>query len=249
MEKLGMTMALVLAAGMLLGGCKGRTSNGTEGEDGAAVTETELGGNTAQEIKGEGPEQRLLFQELAGNFKVEGKPCVQSFVEALPVYSKEYGWCNDPEIDNRNGFFHYGEEGAGGVFYYGCIWKRDDGSRLFIFSYKESGWNEYKGVTERFTRHGGSPWYYSSTEVWMAGENEDIPSCLEEDTGFAAYTFNEATSTLEMLPEPPFNGWQAKDAHRFLVLPQKGKDIAVQEGVFGDFVSSTLKWNGMTFDL
>lgn len=59
--------------------------------------------------------QPPLFTKLAHNFKVTGSPCVQTFVEALPVYSKEFGWYNDPEIDNKNGYFSYSEEGAGGI--------------------------------------------------------------------------------------------------------------------------------------
>lgn len=193
--------------------------------------------------------QTLPYLELAHNFTVKGSPCVQSFVEALPIYDKEYGWGDDDaEIDNKNGFFHFSEEGGGGVSYYGAVWKRNDGKRLFIISYRQTSWNEYEGRTKRFTRHNGSPWYYASTEVWMAGENQDQISFIDYDTGFAAYIYNETTHTLELLPEPPFNNWKAKDAHRSLILPQKGKDIEVLEGVFGEHTSSTLKWNGMTFD-
>lgn len=105
--------------------------------------------------------QPPLFTKLAHNFKVTGSPCVQTFVEALPVYSKEFGWYNDPEIDNKNGYFSYSEEGAGGIGYYAALWRRSDGKRLFIFSYRQSGWNEYEGKTERFTRHSGSPYYLS----------------------------------------------------------------------------------------
>lgn len=194
-------------------------------------------------------EQEPIFWALAGNFKVEGAPCVQSFVEALPIYSKEYGWYNDPEIDNRNGFFQYSEEGSGGLFYYGAVWRRKDGSRLFILSYRETEWTDSEGRTERFTRHSGSPWYYSSTEVMMGGENQDEKSFLDHDTGFAAYLYNEATHTLELLPEPPIDGWQPQETHRFLILPQKGKDIEVQEGVDEEPTSYTLKWNGMTFEM
>lgn len=238
-------IAMALAAGMCLAGCKGRTAQENDGDGASVTTETK-----AEEVSfvGEAPTREPLYLELAQDFKVNGKPGIQSFVEALPVYNKEYGWYNDPEFDTRNGFFHYGEEGDGGVYYYGCIWKRDDGKRLFILSYRESSWNEYKGCKERFTRHGGSPWYYASTELWMCGENMDQISYLDEDTGFAAYLFNEDTNTLELLSEPPFNGWQAKNVHRFLILPQKGKDIEVEEGVFEETVTSTLKWNGMTFD-
>lgn len=198
----------------------------------------------AQQIEPQDPP----FLELAKNFKVTGTPCVQSFVEALPVYNKEYGWYNDPDIDNKNGFFQYSEEGDGGVTYYGALWRRTDGKRLFIFSYRQSEWNVYEGRTERFTRHGGSPWYYASTEIYMVGENQDQISFSDEDTGFAAYVYNEATHTLEFLSEPPIKGWKAKDAHRLLILPQKGKDIEVQEGGFEEYVTHTLKWNGMGFD-
>lgn len=192
--------------------------------------------------------QSPIYLELARNFKVEGTPCVKTFVEALPIYNKEYGWYNDPIFDNKNGYFEYSEEGSGGLGYHAAIWRRSDGKRLFIISYRESEWNTYEGRTERFTRHSGSPWYYSSTEVLMTGENMDEISFIDYDTGFAAYLYNEATHTLELLPEPPINGWEAKDAHRLLIVPQHGKDIEVREGALEESASYILKWNGLTFD-
>lgn len=192
--------------------------------------------------------QTVLYPQLTQSFEVKGTPCVQSFVEALPIYNEEYGWDVEPDIDNKNGYFHFSQEGSGGVSYYGCVWKRDDGSRLFIFSYRETGWNEYEGRTGRFTRFCDSPWYYSSTEVYLVGEDGDEMSFLDYDTGFAAFIYNDDTHTLEPLSEPPINGWKVKEAHRMLILPQKGKDIEVREGVDEDATFYTLKWNGITFD-
>lgn len=208
-----------------------------------------LTGFTAKAQEEEQEMQPPLFLELAHNFKVTGTPCVQTFVEALPVYSKEYGWYNDPEIDNKNGYFEYGEEGSGGLKYYAALWRTTDGKRLFIFSYRQSEWNSYEGRTERFTRHSGSPYYYSSVEIFMGGENEDQMSFIDYDTGFAAYIYNEATHTLEFLPEPPIKGWKAKEAHRLLLVPQHGKDITVEEGFFEENPPTyVLKWNGAGFD-
>lgn len=240
--------AMALAACVCLTGCKGKSGQQTGGDNDTTTANTEIEEQLDEAVENE-LTQAVPYLELAQNFKVKGTPCVQSFVEALPIYSEEYGWDIDPEIDNKNGYFHFSQEGDGGVSYNGCVWKRDDGKRLFIFSYRQTGWNEYEGRTARFTRHSGSPWYYSSTEVWMTGENEDQISFYDYDTGFAAYLYNEETHTLELLPEPPINGWQSKAAHRQLLLPQKGKDIEVAEGIDEDSVYYTLKWNGMTFDL
>ena len=205
-----------------------------------------LNGYTAKAQEEE--QQPPLYLELAHDFKVAGTPCVQSFVEALPIYNKEYGWDDGVVIDNKNGYFEFSQEGSGGLTYRAALWRRTDGKRLFIFSYRMTEWNEYEGRTGRFTRHSGSPWYYSSTEVYMSGENEDQISFIDYDTGFAAYVYNEATRTLELLPEPPIKGWRAKEAHRLLIVPQHGKDIEVAEGASEEKTFYTLSWNGLGFE-
>lgn len=247
------TLAMALAACICLTGCKGKANRQPKGNNEAAVEETV----TEEPVLAEEPvteedlakSQELPFTDLAKNFKVKGSPNIRSFVAALPVFDPEYEWDDEETVDIKNGFFHFSEEGSGGVGYYGAIWKRDDGKRLFIFSYRQSEWNEYEGHTRTFIRHNGSPWYFATADVIMTGENEDQISFCDYDTGFAAYVYNEETHTLEFLPQPPINGWKAKNAHRELILPQKGKDITVHEGDFENGVDYTLKWNGMTFDM
>ena len=97
---------------------------------------------------------------LNGNFKVKGTPNVKSFMEALPVYMPEYGWEKGAVIDIKNGYFKQYTDGGGQTTYYGAVWNRNDGKKLFIFSYRISNIAEHPGHTKAYTLVGGSKSFY-----------------------------------------------------------------------------------------
>lgn len=190
------------------------------------------------------------YQPLYASIKVKGTPNVQSFVESLPIYSEEYGWYADPEIDKKNGYFHYFEEGSGHVDYYGAVWNRNDGSKLFIFSFDDCDWNEHEDHTETFNIKIYQNYYYLGACAFRP--NEDSPvSFLDYITGCAAYLYNPDTKTLDFLPEPPFNKCPQTTTRRQFILPQHGKDITIIDGFDlegEELTKHTLKWNGRDFD-
>lgn len=239
------TIALTLVA------CNGSSNSSKaekEADSSQPVENTETAATGEDEEICDAPYE-IIYASLVGSFKVEGTPNIQTFVEALPIFDKEYGWDDDTEIDKANGFFHYSFEGDGACRYYGAVWNRKDGKKLFIFSYRVSTIYEHEGHSKPFCLAGGSKFYYVGADKWDA---DNIPEneFLDSDVGFAAYLYNPDTKEIESMDEPPFNGWSVSTTYRFLILPQKGKDIEVSENVPGSDESTThwLRWNGMTFD-
>lgn len=240
------TIAIALAA------CNGSTNNESSSE-GNDVNQTVASEESAQKADEENAETsdvnyEPLHTSLVGSFKVEGSPNIESFIYALPFFEKEYEWGDETEIDKANGYFHTSSDGAGQSIYYGALWNRKDGKKLFIFSYRVSDMAVHEGHTKPFCVAGGSKFYYVSANKWYdeAAENEFI----DLETGFAAYLYNPDTKEIESLDEPPFNGWSTMKSNMYLILPQKGKDIEVEESRIGEDeeIAHKLKWNGMTFD-
>lgn len=190
---------------------------------------------------------QVMHASLFDTYKIEGAPNIESFMQALHVYDKEAGWFTDPEIDKANGYFHYFEEGSGHLELYGACWNRKDGKKLFIVSYELCDFAVHEGHTEEYCLAGGSEFYYASANKWPEADENTF---IDYDTGFAAFIYNSETKKLEPLHEPPFNGWGECKTNRFLILPKKGKDIKVRDGVLDDsrYTYHMLKWNGMTFD-
>ena len=204
----------------------------------------------------EGPDEpetlplKIMYDTCGKSLKVEGTPCIESFLKAVPsFFSKEHGWFIHPNIDNANGYACYSEEGDGKFEMNAACWKRNDGRLLVIFSYDIAFFNTHKENTEDFCLAGNSKFYYiSGNRIGEPTEHRFV----DDDTGFAAYLYNPDTKTLEKVCEPPLNGWDINTTNRFLILPQNGKDIKVREGVeFDDakqYTYHSLKWNGMTFE-
>lgn len=193
---------------------------------------------------------KILYETFGESLKVEGAPNIETFIKAVPsFYNKEYGWFIHPQIDKANGYACYSEEGDGRFDMNAACWKRKDGKVLVIFSYNIAFFNTHKENSESFCLADNSKFYYVSANIY--GEPADH-SFIDNDTGFAVYLYNPSTKTLDKVSEPPFKGWGNCTTNRFLILPQKGKDIKVRDGVEFDDVSQysyhTLKWNGMTFD-
>lgn len=189
-----------------------------------------------------------LNTQLQSTFKVEGTPNIEKFIRALPLFDKEFEWDSCAEIDKKNGYFYYFEEGDGAFEVYGALWNRKDDKKLFIVSYRQSELKPFKGHTEPFCISGDSKWYYISADRW--GNELSEEEFIECESGFMAYLYNPTTKKLEPLPEPPFKNWANSTSHRLLHLPQKGKDIEVKEYQLGseDPKEYILRWNGMTFE-
>lgn len=244
------TYLLMLSACFVLTACP---SNQPENNADGNATETTVEPTEAepQVPTVEFQEKDLFFNELAHDFLVEGTPNIESFAKALPIYEKEYGFFNEEDggefiLDKKNGYFKYSFEGDGSVSYKAAYWNRTDGKKLLILSYHQSESDYNEGIVEASNEHLYSPWYYAYVE--SVGGDEETTYLYFHESGFAAYLYNEENHMLEMLPEPPFNGWQAKDVNRYLALPQNGKDIEVVDITGDEPVSTMLKWNGMTFN-
>lgn len=241
---------LMLSACFILTACPSNQPE-NNGDDNATETTIETAEAESQLPTVEFQEKDLFFNELAHDFLVESTPNIESFTKSLPIYEKEYGFFNEEDagefvLDKKNGYFHYSFEGDGSVGYEAAYWNRTDGKKLFILSYHRTESDYAEGVVESSNEHLYTPWYYAYIE--SVGGDEETTYLYSHESGFAAYLYNEENHMLEMLPDPPFNGWQAKDVNHYLALPQNGKDIKVIDITGDEPVSTMLKWNGMTFD-
>lgn len=163
-------------------------------------------------------------------FKVKGGSGVLQFAKAI---SGIIGFdAEEAEVDTKNGFISQFSEGDGRYKTNMCVWKREDGKKMFVVSYTI---NETHPITPAGPC---SPCHYSKIE-----KIEDFEILV--NTGFRAYLFNEKTSTLEPMPSFPVNVMPAEITEgAFLELPQHGKDIYfVRDGVV-----YVLKWNGLNFN-
>ena len=255
-----------MVAALIMMGCDetSKTENTADEQPTTTVEATEANAEPAEvfdaEPAWEDSWQGELFEtmmQLYAPQKVEGQPNIVSFMKALPLYKQEYPWYPvdgpeveeegyEPEIDTKNGYYHFMEEGSGGAGYYGAIWNRTDGKKLFILSYYNNDWSEHAGHTESFPLQFGSQFYYFGAERYGDSEPVSFLDCL---TGFAAYLYNPDNQMLEPLEESPFNGWGYMTTCSDIILPQKGKDVEVRMGAFDDYTTYMFKWNGMTFDM
>lgn len=179
-----------------------------------------------------------LWQRANKVCKVKGGAGIVQFVDAI-FGCKNGAFSTDPIIDKKNGYYSCGEEGDGGYYYNVCYWNRKDGKKLVIMSYKEDVWDAYKPSNS-------SVWGHFESHITTGGKEE---SCMNLETGFCAYLYNEQKSQLEPLATPPFNNWRDEQStNAYLILPQKGKDIKVTETIDFTEISHILKWNGSTFD-
>lgn len=206
---------------------------------------------------GEGEDYQNTYVEMAeridGSFDVEGGIGIEQFVKAMPVLDEDFWQYCDYTMDKPNGFFYFGEEGDGSVSYYASYWNRNDGKKLFIFSYCVSEWIMYDKNSDLLfgTTESVSPWY----RYQVIGDMDKNESLLGIDAGCRAYLYNPSSKQLEPLQDPPFNNMPESEALRVLELPRKGKDITIHEMMYDakDYndpktATHTLKWNGMTFD-
>lgn len=182
------------------------------------------------------------WQTYNKTLSVKGGVGIVQFVKAI-TGNDPGDWFADPVYDKRNGYFTYGEEGDGHIEYHVSYWNRTDGKKLVIISYYDFSFG-------KMSPNLSSPWgYRSSTKTIADGVADDEGETLE--TGCCAYLYDEARQQLVPMVTPPFNGYSSSKSVNFLlILPQKGKDIKLKR-FYPDGVStlSTLKWNGMSFDL
>lgn len=193
----------------------------------------------------------MMYDLIDMPFEVEGTPNIESFVTALPFFDKEFLVYEEPLVDKKNGYFYYSSEGAGGVRYHAAYWNLKDGNKLFIFSWwcadfvmNELGSGKLFGTVEAH-----NDWYRYS----VIGDIEKDESLFSIDTGFRAYLYDKNTHRLVPYNKMPITGMPETTNHRFLILPQNGKDIKVEEFVYdsmeGRLVGThTLKWNGEGFN-
>jgi len=199
----------------------------------------------------------LIYDKLDWTFKVWGNPNIQSFCDALPMFDADFWDECEYTLDKANGYFSFSEEGDGSIRYDAAIWNRKDGTKLFIISWRECETIVYQKDTEKLfgTQHAQNPWFKYDV-VGEKAPNANVDGMAFRhgiDTGCRAFTYDKETSTLGTLEMPPFNKMPNTKAHRFLELPQKGKDIKVHEVIYHDDLETTeevhtLKWNGDSFD-
>lgn len=149
---------------------------------------------------------------------------MESFYKTLPFYNLETEnftyYDDDIEVvlDEENQFLRY----------YYCY---DD-----YYSY-ETGPSEAGEPV-------GTPWLYVKNVLYT----QDLGDCdtwhriTGDEVGFVAYLYNEDTRMLEPMSKPPFNGWEAKDAFRFLNLPR----MAAEASRWPPIVISPIKRKSVT---
>ncbi len=200
----------------------------------------------------------ILKNEILNmSFKVKGGVGIKQFVSALEPFDDDFWRYCEPTLDQPNGYFDWGDEGDGSVRYNAAYWNCKDGAKLFIISWRQCE-NYYfpQEDKERFGTTGmtGSNFKYEVVGIDNPDNvNDGMISCYGFDTGYIVYIYSEDTKMLTPLRFAPFSGMPETNAHRYLELPRKGKDIKVHEIVYkdnGDFDEEihTLKWNGISFD-
>lgn len=186
---------------------------------------------------GEGDEDVLIYNTFSNSFDVEGAPNIKSFVKAVFGESASNG-----TMDIKNGYWTLHEEGSGSTSYNAAYWNRTDGSKLFIISYSLI---EFVTLPRKITMS-SNPWLYYTVTPLEDNDGQGI----EEETGYLTYLYNAASHKLEPIFDMSILGNMADIyEHRYLLLPQHGKDIKVREGsrFKGQYRYRTLRWDGMKF--
>ena len=198
---------------------------------------------TGPDFEGETEARPMLYNELDADFMVNGTPNIRSFVEAT---LGSLGYEFEPEnYDLRNGYFQITEEGDGMFRVNAAYWNRNDGKKLFIISWDNTGveFADKRTGECRGVKYASSPWMHFDVE--NAGDGY----YRTEESGYLTYIFNEKTRMLELKYDISILGNLSEfNGHRYLILPQKGKDIKVMEkDGDGNCRYRTLRWNGMSF--
>ena len=180
-------------------------------------------------------------------YPVEGAPGIKSFVQAV----LDRNIAEEGEMDVRNGYWTFSEEGDGRLTYNAAYWNRTNGSKLFIISYESTGYVEMDkrtGEVKRGLSHASSPWMYYD----VTSDKNDPNYGLTCETGTVVFRYDPKVKTLEPIYDLSILGDIPEiEDHRYLILPQQGKNIKVREGnpMNGDFRYRMLYWDGMKFNL
>ena len=250
------TTSLILAAmvTIMLASCN---QNGSASSDDSADSTSTEAVNTesaddaadANDATAKLTERDMLWTELHKAFDVKGGVGIKSFVNATLdalTGGYEFGEEDDVTFDEKNGYFAYFEEGDGSCRYRGSYWKRDDGSQLFIISYQLTEYTPENQLGK--AGEISSVWGYTSNRIETVGEDGE-ESIYRFETGFCAWIYDAQQKRLLPLDTPPIDGWTALSEHRFLDLPQHGKNIEMLVGQPGEEpTTETLEWNGMGFN-
>lgn len=229
--------------------------------DGRGIDEEDEDGDDECEGDCEEPDyinnHELIGDQLNHSFKVTGGAGIKQFVSALEPFDKEFWQYCEPTVDQANGYFEWGDEGDGSIAYNAAYWNCKDGAKLFIISWNHC--EHYYFPEEDKWKFGtissvGNNYRY---EVFGIDNPDNVHdgtvSCYGYDTGYIVYIYDEGTKMLTPLKFAPFSGMPETNAHRYLLLPRKGKDIEVMETIYTDGSDPknefhTLKWNGNSFD-
>lgn len=202
-------------------------------------------GAGAEDSCGEEAANSLVYNMLtdAGERKVVGQPNIKSFVTA--VLDKET--LEEGELDMRNGYWEYFQEGDGHIKYNAAYWNRTDGSKLFVISYHTGGivyTNPQTGAPKHGVTWSSSPWMYYDVKPLEDGDD------MQYETGYITYLYDASRKVLTPVYDMSLLGNMDEiQQHRYLILPRQGKDIKVQEGEprTSNFRYRTLRWDGMKF--
>jgi hypothetical protein len=180
-------------------------------------------------------------------YPVKGEPNIKSFVEAvLGEMGEEEGF-----FDMRNGYWKQSSEGDGRLSYNAAYWNRTNGSKLFIISYEHTQavtLDPRTGEVKRGLTHASSPWMYFDVTPDEDSDNYG----LSRETGYVAFLYDAKSKTLKPVYDISILGDLPEiEDHRYLELPQHGKDIKAREGnpSKGNCRYRTLHWDGMKFKL
>lgn len=198
----------------------------------------------------------LEYDRLNQMFSSETAPNIRKFASLL-----ELTFENEEQCDLKNGYFETSYEGDGAGEWRGALWKRNDGSRLYIVSYLKNDFVHYDPNSELefgsvSARLFSMAYNVCYTETFKPVNLEEVKvesQFATTETGFVAFLYNPQTHQLEPIQQLSklFNNMPNNNVHRFLEVPRNGKDIKVREGMYNfdnKYTYHTLKWNGMTFD-
>lgn len=239
-------VVLALLLGAIITSCTNNTNNNAPTSDNTSSEPTSLTTSISEPSDEGDSEQRqyqYFFDQYNAPFKVTGGIGIEQFVSALNIEG-EYGWSNDPTFDKANGFFSYSEEGDGAFRLNASYWNRTDGKKMFILAFYVSEF-AYPGlvVTERTNN-------WSKVRLCHPDpESNDV--CIVAESGILAYLYNADSQMLVPMTESPFNNMPDTNDIMSFNLPQKGKDIEINQYNINDFSNNSthsLKFNGLTFD-
>jgi len=178
--------------------------------------------------------------------KVVGQPNIKSFVSAV----LDVDTAHEGQFDMRNGYWEFSEEGDGSIRYNAAYWNRTDGSKLFIVSYCATLYvplNPQTGLPRHGIATASNPWMFYD---FAPSEDGDGTYGYSYESGYVTYIYDAKRKVLTHVSDMNLLGDMSDvNTHRYLILPQQGKDIKVREGNphTNDFRYRTLRWNGMKF--